>query len=566
MSMAVTAEPMESRSESSADHAASEGFLGVFDREEPDPAVETLANPDDDTISEELAGSLVRVGTTASARFNILSTMVGGGSLSLPMAFQKAGNGLLGPVILIVVATVTEFCFRILVDSARRLSPVSASSVTPGKDSFELIASAAFGRRAYVGSMILVTFMCFFGTIGYAVLLRDMLEPVTFMIFPSHSDASFSNTTRVYESQWESVGRGSQVGGSDGPSWRNNATMLIVVLLVTPLCTLRTLTALKRFGAASMVSVLILGLCVVYRSIECNLGYVDGNHDYKFWHSFQLWPDSWKNVLDAFPLFVSCFVCHYNILTVHNELRVPSHQRVSWWLRSTTWMAAAFYLLIGLAGSAYGHCTVDGKIHGNVLLDFPKDDPLLLVGRMCLALTITLAFPMLTIPARDIVIRSLPSLLKHDQQSNGADNGESNLVEQSLRQSLLENVHSDDEAVGLVPHSSLSSEQPSGKGASFWLRLVVAMALFWTAAGVASCVSSIDIVWNLLGSSLSMLLSYIIPCSSYLTIIHTEENGGTSERPSRFVLATAWVLLLVASPLMILSTANAVYSTFFSNV
>jgi len=35
-----------------------------------------------------------RQGSIASTRFNILSTMVGGGSLSLPLAFQKSGNAL----------------------------------------------------------------------------------------------------------------------------------------------------------------------------------------------------------------------------------------------------------------------------------------------------------------------------------------------------------------------------------------------------------------------------------------------------------------------------------------
>lgn len=54
-----------------------------------------------------------RMGTTSSARFNILSTMVGGGSLSLPLAFQKSGNALLGPLLLILVAAITEFCFRV---------------------------------------------------------------------------------------------------------------------------------------------------------------------------------------------------------------------------------------------------------------------------------------------------------------------------------------------------------------------------------------------------------------------------------------------------------------------
>jgi hypothetical protein len=100
-----------------------------------------------------------RMGTTAGARFNILSTMVGGGSLSLPMAFQKAGNGLMGPLLLLIVAVITNYCFHILVYSARTLSPVSPNQTSPGKDSFESVASAAFGPKANIFSMGLVTSM-----------------------------------------------------------------------------------------------------------------------------------------------------------------------------------------------------------------------------------------------------------------------------------------------------------------------------------------------------------------------------------------------------------------------
>jgi amino acid permease len=502
-----------------------------------------------------------RLGTTASARFNILSTMVGGGSLSLPMAFQKAGNGLMGPVILLIVAVITNYCFHILVYSARTLSPVSPHQISPGKDSFESIASAAFGKQANVFSMGLVTSMCFFGAVGYAVLLRDMLMPITELVFQLTTP-------------------------EPGPTVENNIIMLTVVVLVTPLCTLKTLTALKRFGAASMFSVFILGSCIVYRSLQCNLGgstTIDididmTNPDHHWWDAFQLWPDSWKDVLDAFPLFISCYVCHYNLLPVHNEFHGPSQERVSWWLSSTAGYATAFYMVIGLAGSAYGHCTESGTVHGNVLLDFPDDDPLLLVGRMCLAITITLAFPMLTIPARDIVISILPAswyksvetiesslsvtteLTVHPAQT--AD--EEQAATETLREPLLDNETA---LQTMVPQDTESESEPEpvDAPASFRLRLVVVVIFFWSGALVASCVSSIDVVWALLGSSLSILLSHLIPCASFLVISGkaASDDQGRNGWRNRVSRAVAWLLIVVFTPLMFLSTGNAVYDTFF---
>lgn len=517
-----------------------------------------LQNGDDDDEN-----ALIRLGTTSSARFNILSTMVGGGSLSLPFAFAKSGNVLIAPILLFIISCLSEFCFRILVQAARVLSyrNTNLSTTTKvGNDSFESLAEAAFGQKAYIASMALVTSMCFFGTVGYAVLLRDMLEPITVQIYGIPQPA--------------------------GPSWHNNSTLWIIVILVTPLCTLQTLTSLKRFGAASMFSVLILGLCIVYRSLQCNFVDKPSNPDWHHWtDSFQLFPQSWWDVLDAFPLYISCYVCHYNILTVHNEFRQPTVPRVRWWLRSTNLFASLFYLTMGVAGSAYGaKCTPDGHVDGNILLDFDNADPLLLVGRMCLAITITLAFPMLTIPARDIVLRSIQSYQQQQQEQRAANesnpqdrDSDTMPPESSLEEPLLSS--DEEQATGSGVESS-ADRTLSDSGAptfTYFQRLWVAMVLFWTATVVASCVSSIDVVWDLLGSSLSILLSVLIPCASFLVLTQEQPPQSSQvstpeeEVPRRPGMSwkhltsrsLSWILIGVFIPLMFLSTGNAVYHTFF---
>lgn len=490
-----------------------------------EPAIENT-----NQIDEAADGSERRQGTTSSARFNILSTMVGGGSLSLPLAFQKTGNALLGPIFLIVTAAITEFCFRALIASARTVNPVSPDQDRRGRDSYEAIAAAAFGKRARVLSTILVTAMCFFGIVAYAVLLRDMLLPISELIF--HSKSS-------------------------GPTLANNMVMLTIVLAVTPLCTLKTLTALKPFGAASMLSVLVLGSCIVYRSIQCSCGALDTMSDRR---PFHILPATWKDVLDVFPIFVSCYVCHYNIPTVHNELRNPTQRRVNWWIRSTTWLATGFYMIMGIAGSAYAPCTSTGAVHGNVLLDFRNDDPLLLVGRMCLAFTITMAFPMLTIPARDILLlQSIPivswsSLSTWIRRSMMRDTDPDALDEPLLAD---EEQHQTMEVEGSIA----LQERPSS---SFGMRLLASVSIFWTAAVVASCVSSIDIVWKLLGSSLSIFMSYLIPCGSYVVISNKFRGEGTGFWKELFSKILAWILIVLFIPLGIVSTANAVRDTFFA--
>jgi len=343
-----------------------------------------------------------------------------------------------------------------------------------------------------------------------------------------------------------------------------------------------------------MLSVFVLGCCVLLRSYECNFldSYKDKRHTEKWYNYIQFTPTSWKHFLDAIPLFISCFVCHYNIPTVHNELQNPTSKRTSWWLRSTAWSAALFYLVLGFGGSMYGNCTASGTVQGNVLLDFEEDDPLLMVGRMCLALTITLAFPMLVIPARDIVWKSIQNIKwsasfmfggTHDEEealeepvvatarlpSNWADvatTSNRNLEEPLLSQNQTE--EGDDDPQEEETDSTTNNNTDQG---TFLQRLVVSMTIFWSAAAVACCVSSIDVVWDLLGSSLSILLSYLIPCGAYLVLSKQREHDlswdfepNDTVQKRHYSRLLCWAIVSITAPLMIVSTGNAIVSTFFS--
>ena len=91
-------------------------------------SVENFATPFD---------SELRTGRVSSSVFALVSTIIGGGVLSLPYAFAKAG-AVLGPLFLVASAAASDFSIYILVSSARRT----------GARNYEAVASHAFGKRA----------------------------------------------------------------------------------------------------------------------------------------------------------------------------------------------------------------------------------------------------------------------------------------------------------------------------------------------------------------------------------------------------------------------------------
>ena len=543
-----------------------------------------------------------RQGTISSARFNLLSSMVGGGSLSLPLAFHQTGNMFMAPLLLVITSVLAQQSIYFLVKAgiySTERRDMSDNHNDPldndkkGTASYENMASQAFGAKARVLSSVLVFACCFFGTAGYAVLLRDMLEPlVDSVVIPPE-------------------------GTGGGPTFSRNLAMLTVILIVSPLCIMKNLTALKNVGVASMASVLTVGLCVAYRSIECQLGFTEqhdnDNSDNKenSESSMQAFPSSMKMVLDAVPLFISSYICHFNVLPIHNELRCPTSDRVTQWVRTSMWPATLFYYVIGLTGSLYAKCTPNGEIQGNILLDFDEDDPLLLLGRMCLAMTITLAFPMLVIPARDILVRAVAGtrcgrriIAKSARKSSLApldvsdamfsdDEGPNGLTEVQFEHMEVAQATHLEEPLLAMENRSITNTAPDAMRDNLdefdenrstsrsieqdgtdsrLLRIAAALSVFWSAAIIACSVSSIDVVWDLLGSSFSIMMAFIIPCGAYLKLagrkrfFNQVSDGGASFRKWMVSRTLAWIMVIGFIPLMIVSTANAVYNSLSANV
>lgn len=100
-------------------------------------------------------------------------------------------------------------------------------------------------------------------------------------------------------------------------------------------------------------------------------------------------------------------------------------------------------------------------------------------------------------------------------------------------------------------------------------RTLVALFVFWSAAAIACSVQSIDVVWDLVGSSFSIMLAFLIPCGAYLKLSRWKHFTGTQEgglgfRRWMISRTVAWIMILFFAPLMVISTLNACYNTFFS--
>ncbi len=469
------------------------------------------------------------------------------------------------------------------------------------------MSCVAFGPYAKYFTMGLISTICFFTIVGYGVLLRDMLLPLSDTIFPVKNDNDNDNDK------------------NDGPTLAHNATLLFVILLVTPLCTLRNLTALEPVGAASMASLLILACCISYRSIQCNFSPAYDDVRLMPWYQYINYTpisesdvSQWDNVLNALPILISVFMCHFNVLPVHNELVNPSKDRVNQLFTITIWGACGFYMAVGFIGSMYGNCTKKGAVEGNVLLSFDESDGLLMLGRACLSLTITFAFPILVVPARDIFLRGADEFWGwyeeskketgedegktgseyrlRDVDDNDYNGGDGDLFSNNLEEPLLfddyvvgngvedtSNEYFEDDPMSgpttLEQDLQAKANAEKEKKDNIW-RIVSSIVIFWSGAAVACCVKDIDVVWDFLGGSLSLIMGFLIPSGAFLVLYtmlskklkydvdddiemdEIRQQGAEAEMEpmSKFDKIMAWALIIIFVPMMFTLTGNAVYN------
>ena len=524
--------------------------------------------------------SASRSGTVSSAVFNLINSMVGGGVLSLPYAFYKSGiaNGI---VILMVVGAAADYSVYSLVSCSRR----------SGQSSFEGVAAHSLGTRGKNLTLFCVILTCFLAVVGYAVLLRDLLTPLAGRAFSK----SFKSGCLV-----------------------SNLLMGGVGALVTPLMFMGSLTSLKPVAIVSAVTIGCLALSVIIRTVQCNS---DAGEVFTSPLSSSVkWFGSISDTVTSLPIYVCTYVCHFNVLPVHTELHKPTRRRLRQLVHTTFLVTFLFYAAVGSVGSLVGNCRIaggsndpddddaqtpseEGEVSGNVLLNFSQNDNLITVGRCGLSCTITLAFPMLVIPCRDMLLRIIEPMFsgtESDSSRGGANidkeygrvsNASSSAFSEEavikkrgcgssetappsdmtnpLLQTGRECDDNDDGQLHKYPSRSkdydgegglqppppppagnnpskhtfpplrplVASSGGDGKSSSSKplntpLSVAVTLLVFYGGMLIACFIESVTVVWDILGSSISILIAFVIPAAAYLSIRTLKSTRREKQAPS----------------------------------
>ena len=491
-----------------------------------------------------------RQSSLSSSIFSLVSTIIGGGVLSLPYAFSQCGL-LFSFVFLAVIALASDFSIYILISASRRQH---------GSTSYPNLIRSAFGPRASTLCLILLFALVYTAVVAYLILLRDMVGPLV---------------------EWLSGPVGLQLSVRG-----DQLCFLLVVCCLTRLCLLRSLHGLRYASVLSVATVCALGVVIVMQASRSNAAIASLSLD-----SF-LYPPSLPSLLSCAPIMVNTFLCHFNVLPVHSTLSLPTRRRIHTLVHAVVTLSFALYAIIGSAGFLlYGQAVdanimnnmrgrvvaggdgVDGGVSGEGESDWV---------RLGLVVTLCCNLPLLVLPCRDTAMQLLGWAKPGDDEEYTEPHTENDLLrppQQQDNESDVEDSPLPEETPLIHPHAhkptngkhahyslplppsvSASASPPSTSSSPYptspspppppsvqpsSLSLVwVTLVLIASSVVLSLCIPSVALLWSVLGSTVSIWVAFTLPSLAYLRV--RRRKGWTFRRCGSLLLLCVSAVMCVA--------------------
>jgi amino acid permease len=236
------------------------------------------------------ADSPLRKTSFISGTFNLVATVVGGGVLSLPLVFAKAGL-VLGTAMMVVAAIITDFSLYIVCCCVRRT----------GSTSYMDVVRFAFGPTAELFTTAILWVFLSGVLIAYNVLLKGIFGPLA----------------RDFVTTFTSI----RIDGNF-----DAFVLFIILLLVSPLTLERNLYALRHICYVGFTSVCVIALSIGVRVYQRN---ISRNHSEELHLSntsaglagidmqIKYFTTDWMDALSVFPIIILAFMCTFNVVEVH---------------------------------------------------------------------------------------------------------------------------------------------------------------------------------------------------------------------------------------------------------
>ncbi|KAK4896604.1 hypothetical protein LTR27_005522 [Elasticomyces elasticus] len=291
------------------------------------------------------------------AFMNMANSIIGAGIIGQPYAFKQAG--LLTGIILLIVLTVTvDWTIRLIVTNSK----------LSGADSFQATMEHCYGKSGLIAISVAQWAFAFGGMVAFCIIIGDTIPHVLSAIFPAmeHTPVLWLLTDR-------------------------RAIIVIFVLCLSyPLSLYRDIAMLAKASSLALISMIVIILTVITQGPfqPANLrGPLRGS---------LLINDG---VFQAIGVISFAFVCHHNSLLIYGSLKTPTMDRFA----RVTHYSTSISMVACMAMALGGYLSFGDLTKGNVLNNFPTNNVIVNVARLCFGLNMITTLPLECFVCREVM-------------------------------------------------------------------------------------------------------------------------------------------------------------------
>ncbi|CAI8497703.1 unnamed protein product [Hanseniaspora opuntiae] len=398
----------------------------------------------------------------------LLHTSLGTGLISIPFFYKN--NGIILSVVLLAFSYLMSTTGLIL---QCQLSNWLPTLTLKKKLSFKSIGDLLFDEKSnkIVLFDIAIAIKCFGVSISYLIVIGDLM-PQILRYFTSKID--------IHRSIFISFS---------------------LFCIIMPLCFIKKISSLKKFSMIALISVVYLCFMIIINA------FVYKENDQKGHIYWSKPKKSYKdiNFLTSFPISVFAFTCQHNTFSIFNELKTPTFANFSKIVVKAMSCALIIYLTVG----TLGYITFGDNVESNIIKMYEMDNFFNVLGRFCIVVLVTLAYPLQMYPCR-LSIYNIYNHFQNKPTFNSLTDTDTN------------------ESITLLNEEELNLEQQIN---SSHLEIpdlqfkVITMSIIIAGFFIAISLTNLGLVLGFIGGTGSTLIAFILPgLFSYLLFSKIESD------------------------------------------
>ncbi|KAG5982101.1 hypothetical protein E4U55_002279 [Claviceps digitariae] len=294
-----------------------------------------------------------------SAFMNMANSIIGAGIIGQPYAMRQAGL-LAGILLLVGLTVVVDWTICLIV----------INSKLSGTSSFQGTVQYCFGRPGLIAISVAQWIFAFGGMVAFGVIVGDTIPHVLLAIWPNLGDVPLIGLLAD----------------------RRVAIAVFIMGVSYPLTLYRDIAKLAKASTFALIGMLVIVATIIIQ------GFFVPSEDRGSFSTPLLTVNG--GIFQAIGVISFAFVCHHNSLLIYGSLKTPTIDNFSRVTHYSTGISMLACLIMALAG----FLTFSDKTLGNVLNNFPSDNSMINIARLCFGLNMLTTLPLEAFVCREVML------------------------------------------------------------------------------------------------------------------------------------------------------------------